>query len=105
MATCPTFRDTSQSVRRSNPEPYLSRVARDAAEEDANPNHHLWRNGRLWWVAFTVHRGHLQERVRFSLKTADVEEARRRRDEVFSLYRSAEDCKISLRLASRRTRA
>jgi hypothetical protein len=33
-----------------------SRVARDPALEDADPNHHLWRNGRLWWIAFTVHR-------------------------------------------------
>ena len=30
-----------------------------------HPDHHLWRNGRLWWIAFTVHRGHQQERVRF----------------------------------------
>jgi hypothetical protein len=21
-----------------------------------HPNHHLWRNGRLWWIAFTVHK-------------------------------------------------
>ena len=46
-----------------------------------NPNHHLWRNGRLWWIAFTViHDGWRQERIRRSLGTADLEEARRRRD-------------------------
>ena len=22
---------------------------------EPDSNHHLWRNGRLWWVAFTVH--------------------------------------------------
>ncbi len=63
-----------------------------------DPDHHLWRNGRLWWIAFTVHRGHLQERVRFSLGTADVEEARQRRDEVLALYAQATDCRISIRL-------
>lgn len=68
---------------------------------DLNPNHHLWRNGRLWWIAFTVHRGHQQERVRFSLGTADVEEARRRRDRALALLQRAKDLKISLRFASR----
>ena len=63
-----------------------------------DPDHHLWRNGRLWWIAFTIHRGHLQERVRFSLGTADVGEARQRRDEVFALYAQAPDCRISIRL-------
>ncbi len=63
-----------------------------------DPDHHLWRNGRLWWIAFTIHRGHLHERVRFSLGTADVGEARQRRDEVLALYEQAEDCQISIRL-------
>src|SRR4030095_3360327 len=45
-----------------------------------DPNHHLWRNGRLYWVAFTVHLpGWQKERVRLSLGTADLVEARRRR--------------------------
>ena len=38
-----------------------------------DPDHHLWRNGRLWWVAFTVHLpGWQKERVRLSLGTADL---------------------------------
>jgi len=54
----------------------------DAA--DANPNHHLWRNGRFWWAAVTVlHDGWRQERIRRSLRTDDVTEARRRRDALF----------------------
>ena len=52
-----------------------------------DPNHHLWRNGRLYWVAFTVHlQGWQKERVRLSLGTADLDEARRRRDELFLRY-------------------
>lgn len=48
---------------------------------ETNPNHHLWKNGRLWWLAVTLlHDGWRQERVRQSLGTADVSEARRRRD-------------------------
>jgi len=73
------------------------------APPDADPNHHLWRNGRLWWIAFTVHRGHQQERVRFSLQTADVALARRRRDEFLALFAQAEDLQISIRFAPRRS--
>lgn len=52
-----------------------------------NPNHHLWRNGRLWWVAFTVvYDGWRQERIRRSLETADLDEARRRRDGLLQQY-------------------
>ena len=35
------------------PETILETIDRDLGVGD--PNHHLWRNGRLWWVAFTVH--------------------------------------------------
>jgi len=76
-----------------NPEP---------ADADPDPDHHLWRNGRLWWVAFTViHDGWRQERVRVSLQTDDVGIARRRRDELLRLVEEAGECKISLRFARR----
>jgi hypothetical protein len=53
--------------------------------ERLGPNHHLWRNGRFWWIAYTVlHDGWRQERIRHSLRTDDVEEARRRRDDILS---------------------
>ena len=58
------------------------------------PNHHLWRNGRLWWIAYTeIHDGWRQERVRRSLGTADVDEARRRRDAILLsvVVRACED--------------
>lgn len=52
-----------------------------------NPNHHLWRNGRLWWIAFTlIHDGWRQERVRQSLGTDSLREARRRRDSILALF-------------------
>ena len=69
-----------------------------------DPDHHLWRNGRLWWIAFTVHRGHQQERVRFSLGTDDVVEARRLRDRALVFFQAARDCAVSLRFAPRRSR-
>jgi hypothetical protein len=64
----------------------------------ADPDHHLWKNGRLYWVAFTVHLpGWRKERVRCSLGTADVAEARRRRDELFARIRQEPDVSLSLR--------
>jgi hypothetical protein len=53
----------------------------------SNPNHHLWKNGRLWWIAFTlIHDGWRQERVRQSLGTDSLPEARLRRDAILGLF-------------------
>ena len=46
-----------------------------------NRNHHLWLNNGCWWLHYTVHLpDYTKRRVRESLGTRDVEEARRRRD-------------------------
>ena len=60
---------------------------------ETNPNHHLWKNGRLWWLAVTLlHDGWRQERVRQSLGTADLLEARRRRDLVLARFARPTSC-------------
>jgi hypothetical protein len=52
-------------------------------------NHHLWRNGRFWWIAYTVIiDGWRQERIRHSLKTDDLTEARVRRDDILATVSS-----------------
>ncbi|MDB6079832.1 MAG: hypothetical protein JWO82_3579 [Akkermansiaceae bacterium] len=49
-----------------------------------NPNHHLWNNRGVWWCHLTVHKPDATaERLRFSLKTRDVDQARERRDRIF----------------------
>src|SRR3954466_13719276 len=54
---------------------------------ETNPNHHLWKNGRLWWLAVTLlHDGWRQERVPQSLRPGDHPEARRRRDLVLARF-------------------
>jgi hypothetical protein len=59
--------------------------------ERLGENHHLWRNGRLWWIAYTLlHDGWRQERIRHSLGTAEVEEARRRRDVILGHWTGRE---------------
>ena len=81
-------------------------TAEDADPGLHDPDHHLWRNGRLYWVAFTVHLpGWQKERVRLSLGTADLQEARRRRDAVLRGYPGQRGCALSLRIAGRPFRA
>ena len=64
-------------------------------------NHHLWRNRRTWWVAFTiVCDGHRQERIRQSLATRDVETARTLRDQVMRAYQARPGVVVSLRRPS-----
>lgn len=73
-----------------------------ALDSPASPDHHLWRNGRLWWVAFTVHLPPWhKERVRLSLHTDDLHEARGRRDELLRRYPRERECTLSLRVPER----
>lgn len=46
-----------------------------------NPNHHLWNNNGTWWCHYTMHMPDSTKwRVRTSLATHDLAEARRLRD-------------------------
>lgn len=68
-------------------------------------NHHLWLNRRGWWVAFTVtYDGHRQERIRRSLGTRNVEEARIRRDRMMEEYGQLPNCELSIRVSTRTRR-
>lgn len=47
----------------------------------SNPNHHLWNNNGTWWINYTIHPTPItKERVRRSLRTRLVDEARAGRD-------------------------
>jgi hypothetical protein len=53
-----------------------------------NPRHHLWNNHGTWWIHYTVHTPQDRiRRVRRSLGTGELGEARRRRDEVLERLR------------------
>ena len=49
-----------------------------------HPNHHLFNNNGIWWCQLTVHHGPFSKRLRFSLETRDLEQARSRRDNLFA---------------------
>ena len=52
---------------------------------EANDNHHLWNNRGVWWCHLTIHQADSTvQRMRFSLKTKDLDKARERRDRIFS---------------------
>ena len=95
--------ETTVSLTRSRSKNFTGRDPRPVLESDEiDPNHHLWRNGRLWWVAFTVHLPNWQkERIRTSLGTDDIDEARSRRDDLLSRYPEYRGCELSLRLQTR----
>ncbi len=48
-----------------------------------NPNHHLWNNNGTWFIHYVVHPTPItKERVRRSLRTKSLQEARAKRDEL-----------------------
>jgi hypothetical protein len=50
-----------------------------------NPDHHLWNNHGIWWLHYTLHLpDHTKKRVRKSLGTRDLDQARERHDELFA---------------------
>jgi len=52
--------------------------------DEDNLNHHLWNNNGTWWIHYTVYPTPVTaERIRQSLKTRILSEARKRRDDVF----------------------
>ncbi len=51
-----------------------------------HPNHHLWNNRGKWWCHFTVHGADFtKRRIRRSLGTRCLEEARQIRDFLFAV--------------------
>lgn len=53
-----------------------------------NADHHLWNNHGTWWCHFTLKRpSGASIRKRVSLKTADLETARHRRDRILAAMR------------------
>jgi hypothetical protein len=81
----PTPNIMSQLSLRTNPE---------------NPNHHLWNNNGTWFIHFVVHPTPItKERVRKSLGTKSLAEARAKRDAILTCKAGLADLH-SLQLAA-----
>ena len=50
-----------------------------------SPNRYLWQNGKGWWMRVQPYDPAKTERLAFNLKTRDLEEARKRRDEMIAV--------------------
>ena len=51
--------------------------------DESNLNHHLWNNNGTWWIHYTIYPSPVTvERIRHSLKTKKILEARSLRDEI-----------------------
>jgi hypothetical protein len=49
----------------------------------SNPDHNIWNNNGTYWCHYTIHdTPKTKQRIRVPLDTKDIEEARRRRDEL-----------------------
>ena len=55
--------------------------------QSGNRDHHIWDNNGTFWCHFTVHLPDFtKQRLRVSLDTADIGQARRLRDALFALF-------------------
>ena len=54
----------------------------------SNRHHHLWNNNGVWWVHYTLNFDCRTRRVRRSLTTGLLDEAIRRRDDLFAHLRA-----------------
>ncbi len=53
--------------------------------DSENQDHHLWNNHGTWWIHYTVHQSdYTKRRVRVSLETRNVREARSRRNSILT---------------------
>ena len=66
-----------------------------------NPNHHLWNNNGTWFIHYVVHpTPFTKERIRKSLGTKSLVEARAKRDAILNVPSFAGGEGESLRLAA-----
>ncbi len=51
--------------------------------DESNLNHHIWNNNGTWWIHYTIYPTPVTvERIRNSLKTKNLPEARNRRNKI-----------------------
>ena len=64
----------------------------------SNPDHHIWNNNGTYFIHVTLlWEGRRKLRLRKSLKTKDVNEARRRRDRIFDMMKDREELTLLTR--------
>ena len=60
--------------------------------DESNLNHHLWNNNGTWWIHYTIYPTPVTaERIRHSLKTKNLIEARNLRDQILESFQPTVD--------------
>ena len=61
--------------------PHMKNKLVELPDRDYGANHHIWDNNGTWWCHLSLdRRSGPAKRIRFSLRTNNVREARKRRD-------------------------
>ena len=77
-------------IQEPAPGPYI--------DPERNPNHHIWNNNGTYFFHLTlVWNGEKKVRLRRSLRTKDLQEARRRRDRLIDYVRQSSELKLLAR--------
>jgi len=69
-----------------------------------NPDHHVWCNNGTYWLHATVEDDAGRRRIRRSLNTKDLLEARRRRDAFLAELARRPDIRLAIRMRNSRVR-
>jgi hypothetical protein len=76
---------TAQLVCPTRAHPGFPRLSTRHQANSVGANHHLFNNNGTWFIHYTLHPDPFtKQRIRASLKTSCVHEARRRRDTVLA---------------------
>ena len=77
----------------------MSPVTLSVRVNQENPDHHLWNNHGTWWLHYTLHLpDYTKRRIRKSLATHDLGQARTLRDELLAnleAYSGVASCKAT----------
>lgn len=71
-------------------------------EKSTGENRYIWLNGNTWWASITLinSAGNMSVRSRFSLKTDNIDVARKRRDRIITAINSYPGM-ISVRMSNK----
>ena len=81
-----THRKLSNDLERNGPQ-YVELYMKGINQPN-NENHHIWNNNGTWWIHYVVYDTATAVRVRRSLKTKNLRQARKKRDSFFKTIKA-----------------
>lgn len=81
-----THKNLSNDLERNGPQ-YIELYMKGIKQPN-NKNHHIWKNNGTWWIHYVVYDNATAVRVRRSLKTKNLRQARKKRDVFFKTIKA-----------------